>query len=94
MKAHADTYAPYVTNSLVDRYCATQIEPFQAEIEHVGLKALTDVLVSPAGFALEILYLDRSAGTEVNSHRFEAAPTMVDATSTYPAPTIYLLYRP
>ena len=97
MKAHADTYQPYVPDGLVDRYCATQIEPFQAEIEHVGLKALIDVLINLAGFAVEVLYLDRSAGSEVTRHLFEApamAMAMDGGPSSSTPPTICLLYRP
>ncbi len=94
MKAHAGNYQPYILESTVDQYCASQIEPFQTEIEHVGMKALIDALISPARIAVDILYLDRSPGSEVNNHRIEALST-ADATGTYvPTPTIYLLYRP
>lgn len=93
MKSHANMYQPWILDSLVDQYCATQIEPFQAEIEHVGMKALIDVLVSPARIVVEILYLDLSAGSEVNNYRFEAVAAD-DAASYSPCPTIYLLYRP
>lgn len=92
MKTHAETYQPFIIDTVAE-YCATQIEPYLIEIEHVGMDALIDVLVKPAGFAVEISYLDRSAGAEVNSHRFEASAA--DGTPMYPdAPTIYLLYRP
>ena len=94
MKTRADTYQPYILDNDVGRYCATQIEPFQVEIEHVGMKALIDVLISPARIAVEILYLDRSAGMEVNSHRFEALTTGDNSGLYGPTPTIYLLYRP
>ncbi|KAI9885051.1 MAG: hypothetical protein M1823_003150 [Watsoniomyces obsoletus] len=75
MKAYAGNYQPYIPDSTVDQYCAAHIEPFQTEIEHVGMTALIDALISPARMVVEILYLDRSAGSEVNKHRFEALST-------------------
>lgn len=71
----------------VDQYCEAQIMPVKAEIEHLGLSALKDVLLSPASLALEVMYLDRSIGDEVNLHRF-------DPISGYTAATVRLLYRP
>lgn len=94
MKTHAENYLPFIVGTVAE-YCQTQIEPYQVEIEHVGMNALIDVLVKPAGFAVEISYLDRSPGHEVNTHRFEE--TSANAISMYPndpTPTIYLLYRP
>ncbi|KAI9784256.1 MAG: hypothetical protein M1816_000928 [Peltula sp. TS41687] len=92
MKTRTENYLPFLVGTVED-YCATQIEPYQVEIEHVGMNALIDVLVKPAGFAVEILYLDRSPGLEVNTHRFEE--TGANGMPMYPdAPTIYLLYRP
>lgn len=92
MKTRAENYLPFIVGTVAD-YCSSQIEPYQIEIEHVGMNALIDVLVKPAGFAVEILYLDRSPGLEVNTHRFEE--TGANGMPMYPdAPTIYLLYRP
>jgi ubiquitin thioesterase protein OTUB1 len=99
MQAHADTYQPYLVDAVsVDQFCNSQIEPFQVEIDHLGLKALIDVLVNPARIAVEILYLDRSDVTEANTHRFEpmATSSPVDAagSSYWRTPSMYLLYRP
>ncbi|KAI9796063.1 MAG: hypothetical protein M1835_004729 [Candelina submexicana] len=93
MKTHAEAYQSFVIDQTVEQYCASEIEPYQVEIEHLGMKALIDALIKPAGFAVEILYLDRTASEEVNSHRFEpdlslGAPAYSDA------PTVRLLYRP
>lgn len=61
--------------------------PIGSEIENVGLSALKDVCLSPAGITLEVLYLDRSEGDEVNMHRFSPV-------SGFDIGTIRLLYRP
>lgn len=93
MKTHAEDYQPFLLDQNVVQYCASNIDPYQVEIEHMGMNALIDALVKPAGFAVEILYLDRSDGEEVNSHCFQE----VDANNQplFPeAPTMRLLYRP
>ncbi|KAI9822208.1 MAG: hypothetical protein M1826_000517 [Phylliscum demangeonii] len=94
MKTHASAYQPWITDGRdVLQYCSAHIEPYQVEIEHLGMNALIDVLIKPARMAVEVLYLDRSPGEEVNTHRFEAAHP--DPTALYPdPPTLHLLYRP
>ncbi|KAI9769368.1 MAG: hypothetical protein M1840_004070 [Geoglossum simile] len=87
MKTHTESYQPFLLEDTVGQYCASQIEPYQVEIEHIGMNALIDAVIIPASLAVEILYLDRSVGAEVNSHRF--AP--MDKPD---APTFRLLYRP
>ena len=92
MKSRPAAYQPFILDGTVEQYCANQIEPYQVEIEHIGMNALIDVVIRPAGFAVEIVYLDRSAGSEVNEHRFE--PTRkIDSTNVEPTP-LRLLYRP
>ena len=91
MKTRPQAYQPFILDGSVENYCATQIEPYQVEIEHIGMNAIIDVLIKPAALAVEILYLDRSAGAEVNEHRFEPD---VAATTAYNPPTLRLLYRP
>lgn len=93
MKSNAEAYQPFSPDVSIEQYCATQIEPYQVEIEHLGMNALIDALIKPAGFAVDILYLDRSVGQEANTIRFELQtpdghPIFLDA------PTIRLLYRP
>ncbi|KAI9716142.1 MAG: hypothetical protein M1812_005570 [Candelaria pacifica] len=93
MKTHAEAYQPFVVDQTVEQYCQSEIEPFQVEIEHLGMNVLIDALIKPAGLAVEILYLDRAAGEEVNSHRFE--PDLAPGAPAYgDAPTVRLLYRP
>ncbi|MBE7181867.1 MAG: hypothetical protein INR71_11795, partial [Terriglobus roseus] len=75
-----------------EQYVSRNIDPSQCEIEHLGLNALYDVLLKPAGIALEVLYLDRSPGTDVYPHRFD--PIDAAGASIANAPTIRLLYRP
>ncbi|THY79176.1 cysteine proteinase [Aureobasidium pullulans] len=86
MKTRPNDYAPFVLPHTVPSYCDANIDPHQIEIDHPGMQALTDVLLKPAGVSLEVIYLDRSAGTEVNAHQF--APGLSSSQ------IIRLLYRP
>lgn len=93
LKANADTYDPFVPDGQnVHSYCAQSIEPINREIEHLGIVALVNVLLTPVDFVLEIAYLDRSPGSQVNHHRF-TDETGVKETSLA-GPTIFLLYCP
>lgn len=56
------------------------------------MSALVDVLVKPAGIAVEILYLDRTPGDEVNTYRFD--PVDQGGATLQGPPTFRLLYRP
>lgn len=51
-----------------------------------------ELLAKPAGIAVEVLYLDRSAGEEVNTYRFD--PMDANGIALTDAPTFRLLYRP
>lgn len=86
MQKYPDGYQAYLSES-IQSYCRSSIEPAVCEIEHVGMTALVDVLIKPAGLAVEIHYLDRSPGTEVNAYRYspDSGPTLA---------TFRLLYRP
>lgn len=93
MKSHPDSFIPYIENMTVDQYCATNIEPYTVEIDHVGLEACFAAILRPAGVALQVLYLDRSPGEQVFEHDWEVESS--DPSTTYgAAPTIRLLYRP
>ncbi|KAI9799306.1 MAG: hypothetical protein M1825_004799 [Sarcosagium campestre] len=93
MKTHVDDYSGFILDGTVHQYCSTNVEPYQVEIEHIGMNALIDVVVKPANLAVEILYLDRSEGSEVNSHKFETlGPNGFPLYSN--TPTMRLLYRP
>ena len=92
MKTQPDDFAPFVEGGSIAQYCSSAIEPFKVEIEHVGMKALIDCVVLPAHIDVEIMYLDRSEGSEVNSHNFEAKEK--DSEWKGEVPVIRLLYRP
>ncbi|KAJ4408861.1 hypothetical protein N0V82_009624 [Gnomoniopsis sp. IMI 355080] len=85
MKGHRDQYEAF-TDMGVDQYVQTVLDPIDREIEEMGLVLLVEVLLKPVGFTLEVAYLDRSAGTQVNTHGFND--------STPGAPVMHLLYRP
>lgn len=91
LQTHPEQFQPYVDRPLRD-YCAARIEPTVCEIEHVGMSALVDMLVKPAGVMVEILYLDRSPGTEANTFRWE--PVGQTGIPLPNPPAIRLLYRP
>lgn len=89
MKTHDADYAPYLIDDTIDQYCEAKIMPIGAEIDHVGLAALKDVFLSPAGLTFEVLYLDRSEGSEVTMHRFDPP-----GRNGYSIGSVRLLYRP
>ncbi|KAF1982881.1 cysteine proteinase [Aulographum hederae CBS 113979] len=92
IQTHPEQFAPYVVPQTIQEYCQRSIEAANCEIENVGLSALADVLVKPAGFAVEVLYLDRSPGEEVNTYRFDL--TDQHGTVLPASHTLRLLYRP
>lgn len=86
LKGHSDQYGAWCGND-PEHYCQTVIEPPEHEIDELGISLLVEVLLKPAGFILEIAYLDRSAGIKANVHRFpdeNASNSLV----------MHLLYRP
>jgi ubiquitin thioesterase protein OTUB1 len=89
MKTRPGDYAPWLIGMTVDQFCDNSVMPMNAEIENVSLNALKDVLLSPAGIALEVMYLDRTEGSEVNMHRFDPVAHPGGTLGT-----IRLLYRP
>ena len=92
MRSHPDYYADFLPDSDVDTYCRTTIEPAAKEIDNVGLQVLATALINEAGISIEVLYLDRSPGAEVNHHEWnvlDAEGKVVESAST-----IRLLYRP
>jgi ubiquitin thioesterase protein OTUB1 len=94
LKANTETYSPFVSEEYTDiaAYCNTSIEIPNREIEHLGIVALSNLLLKPVNFVLEIAYLDRSQGTEVNRYRFPEEANDQDPATL--GPVIYLLYRP
>jgi ubiquitin thioesterase protein OTUB1 len=93
MKVNPNRYQDFIEEGTVADYCGANIEAFGKEIDHIGLTAFAAYFVIPAGFALDVLYLDRSLGSEVNTHRFESYTSDGDPANVH-APTMSLLYRP
>ena len=92
MKSNAESYAGFLPDMDVHTYCARNIEPFSIELDHVGLQALATAIINEAGMAIEVLYLDRSAGDEVTPHRLPVLDA--NGNERKGGPTIRLLYRP
>ncbi|KFA60531.1 hypothetical protein S40285_07578 [Stachybotrys chlorohalonatus IBT 40285] len=93
LKANAETYDPFIPDALgVAAYCSQSIEPPNREIENLGIVALAEILLKPVNLVLEIAYLDRSAGSQVNCYRFPEEANGQNVGSL--GPIIYLLYRP
>ncbi|KAI7223935.1 cysteine proteinase [Hortaea werneckii] len=90
MKTKQSEYSPWLLGQTVSQYCDVSVMPIGAEIDNVSLSALKDVFLSKAGIALEVLYLDRTEGEEVNMHRFDP----VNYHGGVTIGTIRLLYRP
>ncbi|KAF2202231.1 cysteine proteinase [Delitschia confertaspora ATCC 74209] len=93
MQTHSADYMNFLLGQTVKSYCTQTIDPVNSEIDNIGIAALSEALLKPIGFALDVLYLDRSPGEEINVIHFGA--TENDALSLpYPRPTLRLLYRP
>ncbi|KAK3217291.1 hypothetical protein GRF29_1g2599657 [Pseudopithomyces chartarum] len=88
IQSRADEYQNYIPTDLKS-YCSQNIEAANCEIDDVGVAALSNVLLKPAGIGLEILYLDRSIGDEANVHEL-SSPANFNGL----LPMIRLLYRP
>lgn len=91
MRNRREAYSAYL-DTTIEEYCSSSVEPFWVELDHAGVQALIDCLVNPAGLRVEISYLDRSSGAEVNVHAFDSEALI--STSERPRSTMSLLYRP
>ncbi|KAL0937114.1 Ubiquitin thioesterase OTUB1 [Colletotrichum truncatum] len=92
LKGNADAYVPFIPGDTgIAGYCS-ELERPNREIEHLGIQLLVQVLLKPVNFVLEIAYLDRSAGSQVNSYRLPDEAAGQDPANL--GPIIYLLYRP
>lgn len=89
LKANPGAFQDFIPDLIgVENYCKEVLEPSSNEIEHLGMTLLFEILLKPIGVAVEIVYLDRSVGTEANVHYLKP-----DVPSP-PRSTIHLLYRP
>ncbi|KAI1140914.1 cysteine proteinase [Hypoxylon sp. FL0543] len=91
LKGNYRQYEPWIAGG-GENYVQDTIMPIDREIDHVGVVLLYDVLLKPANIVLEIAYLDRSEGAEVNVHRMPEEANGQDPAAL--GPMIYLLYRP
>ncbi|OPB41271.1 hypothetical protein A0O28_0079890 [Trichoderma guizhouense] len=92
LKANAATYDDFAADfGGIANYCSQAIDIVNREIEHLGIIGLANLLLKPIDFVLEIAYLDRSPGDQVNRYRF---PEEANQQGTVLGPTLYLLYRP
>ncbi|KAK4227500.1 putative ubiquitin thioesterase [Podospora fimiseda] len=93
LRGHREKFGAFVSHPQgIEGYCTNFLERHSVEIEHLGIAILVEVLLKPAGITLEVAYLDRSPGNEVNTYRFPE-----EANGLSPAelgPMIYLLFRP
>ncbi|KAF3482363.1 uncharacterized protein GIQ15_05122 [Arthroderma uncinatum] len=86
MRLNPERYEAFLSIPL-DQYCSRTIDTVRTEIDEIGLQALVDGVIEASGFAVQILYLDRSQGDQVTEHQLTS---QVNA----PLGTIKLLYRP
>lgn len=94
LKANPEMYEGFILDgSGVDAYSQNYIEPVNVEIEHLIMCVLIDVLLKPIGIAVEIVYLDRTPGSQANTHIFQDEDP--DGVPKNPgSPMIHLLFRP
>ncbi|KAK4073177.1 uncharacterized protein Triagg1_5457 [Trichoderma aggressivum f. europaeum] len=93
LKANAAIYDDFAADfGGIANYCSQAIDIVNREIEHLGIIGLANLLLKPIDFVLEIAYLDRSPGSQVNRYRFPEEANSQDTTAL--GPTLYLLYRP
>ncbi|KAK9276053.1 hypothetical protein L1049_005584 [Liquidambar formosana] len=101
IRKRSEFFEPFIlglTNSTVEQFCKSSVEPMGEESDHVHITALSDAL----GVPIRVVYLDRSScdtgGVSVNHHDFIPAtgdlPSATDGSSETINPVITLLYRP
>ncbi|CAG8974807.1 hypothetical protein HYALB_00000420 [Hymenoscyphus albidus] len=94
LKANPTEYQDFIQEEDgVEGYIKNWLVPVDREIDHLGMTLLIDILLKPVNFAVEIVYLDRSEGTQVNSHIIQVRDANGDPTNAG-GPMIHLLYRP
>ena len=90
----ASIYEPFIlgetTAKSVSDYCKDYLEMHTVEIDGIGISALCDAVLTPAGLAVKIKYLDTSAGVEANTHSL--GPVDLHGLPVENLPTIWLLY--
>ncbi|KAK7327992.1 hypothetical protein VNO77_22086 [Canavalia gladiata] len=100
IQKRTEFFEPFIlglTNTTVEQFCKSSVEPMGEESDHVHITALSDAL----GIPIRAVYLDRSScdtgGVSVNHHDFmPVAGDLPNAScsSDKSIPFITLLYRP
>lgn len=103
IRKRAEFFEPFIaglTNSSVEQFCKSSVEPMGEECDHVHIIALSDAL----GVAIRVVYLDRSScdngAVAVNHHDFipsasgDGSSLPSDAPGDPAEPFVTLLYRP
>lgn len=90
MKSRAHLYQDFLLDGTIDQYRAAYIDPFQVEIEHLGMQACIDAILKPVGIAVDVVCLDRSNCGEANTISWPADSLNGRPTTA----TLRLLYRP
>ncbi|KAL1901780.1 hypothetical protein Cpir12675_000289 [Ceratocystis pirilliformis] len=85
-------YEPFTGGLGLAGFCSQVIELPNREIDHLGIDALAAALLRPINMVLQIVYLDRSKGTQPNTHQIPADGDIKVANEASRA--IYLLFRP
>jgi ubiquitin thioesterase protein OTUB1 len=90
LKSRAAEFQDFIPVEIgsVENYCKNVLEPSNNEIEHVGMTLLVEILLKPIDVAVEIVYLDRSEGAQVNTHYFPIQTPNTERS------IIHVLYRP
>ncbi|XP_057949027.1 OVARIAN TUMOR DOMAIN-containing deubiquitinating enzyme 1 [Malania oleifera] len=100
IRKRSEFFEPFImglSNTTVEQFCKSSVEPMGEESDHVHITALSDAL----GVPIRVVYLDRSScdtGVSVNHHDF--IPTSGDhpdakgSSSKAIDASITLLYRP
>ncbi|KAI3856693.1 hypothetical protein MKX03_026818 [Papaver bracteatum] len=102
IRRRSEFFEPFIlglSNTTVEQFCKTSVEPMGEESDHVHIIALSDAL----GVPIRVMYLDRSScdaeGVSVNHHDFIPTVGAVqnatsEGVSDSVKPFITLLYRP
>nr|XP_043632053.1 OVARIAN TUMOR DOMAIN-containing deubiquitinating enzyme 1-like [Erigeron canadensis]XP_043632054.1 OVARIAN TUMOR DOMAIN-containing deubiquitinating enzyme 1-like [Erigeron canadensis]XP_043632055.1 OVARIAN TUMOR DOMAIN-containing deubiquitinating enzyme 1-like [Erigeron canadensis] len=102
IRKRSEFFEPFIlglSNTTVEQFCKTSVEPMGEESDHVHITALSDAL----GVPIRVVYLDRSScdkegGASVNHHDFVPATgdasTSTTENGSETTPFIVLLYRP
>ncbi|XP_010540436.1 PREDICTED: ubiquitin thioesterase otubain-like [Tarenaya hassleriana] len=96
IRKRAEFFEPFIvglSNTTVDQFCKSSVEPMGEESDHIHITALSDAL----GVPIRVVYLDRSScdsgSLTVNHHDFIPLGANEKAETTV-TPFITFLYRP